>query len=128
MKQQHKILSALLSCVMILTPGSNLSAALPASAAEDAGIETFPMSDVTMTDAYTVNAYEKEIAYLLSYDTERLLAGFRDNAGLPMNGVSRYDGWESLLLGGHRDLAGICESADDRRTEKTVAGKDDSAG
>ena len=101
MKQKQKFLSALLSCVILMTSAVSLPAFSSVSAAEDARIQTFPMSDVTMTDAYSVNAYEKEIAYLLSYDTERLLAGFRENAGLPMNGVSRYDGWESLLLGGH---------------------------
>ena len=101
MKQKQRFLSSLLSCVMILTSGASLPAALPASAAEDAEIQTFPMSDVTMTDAYTVNAYAKEIAYLLSFDSERLLAGFRENAGLPTNGAGRYGGWENSLLAGH---------------------------
>ena len=101
MKQKNRILSALLSCTMILTAGSSFPTATLASAADDAGIQTFPMSDVTMTDAYSVNAFEKEIAYLLSFDSERLLAGFRDNAGLSTNGASRYDGWENSLIGGH---------------------------
>ena len=101
MKSRKKILSAFLSCAMILTSVPAFPAATPVSAAEDAGIETFPMSDVTMTDAYSVNAFEKEIAYLLSFDSERLLAGFRDNAGLSTNGASRYDGWENSLIGGH---------------------------
>ena len=101
MKHRGKFLSTLLSCTMILTTGTSFPAAGPASAAEDAGIQTFPMSAVTMTDAYSVNAFEKEIAYLLSFDSERLLAGFRDNAGLSTNGASRYDGWENSLIGGH---------------------------
>ena len=101
MKVQKRLLSALLSSTMILTAGTSIPAVAPASAAEDAGIQTFPMSVVTMTDAYTVNAFEKEIAYLLSFDSERLLAGFRDNAGLSTNGASRYDGWENSLIGGH---------------------------
>ena len=101
MKQRGKFLSALLSCAMVLTAGTPFPVGGSASAAEDAGIRTFPMSDVTMTDAYSVNAFEKEIAYLLSFDSERLLAGFRDNAGLSTNGASRYDGWENSLIGGH---------------------------
>ncbi|MBR5363059.1 MAG: glycoside hydrolase family 127 protein [Oscillospiraceae bacterium] len=101
MKQQHRMLAGLLSCVMLLTSGAYLPAAVPASAAEDAGIQTFPLSDVTVTDPYTVNAYEKEIAYLLSFDSDRLLAGFRENAGLPANGAARYGGWENSLLAGH---------------------------
>ena len=64
-------------------------------------IESFSLSDVTMTDAYTVNAYSKEIKYLLSFDTGKLLAGFRDNAGLSTNGATRYGGWENSLIGGH---------------------------
>ena len=101
MKVRNRLLSALLSCTMILTAGTAYPAAAPVSAAEDAGIQIFPMSAVTMTDPYTVNAFEKEIAYLLSFDSERLLAGFRDNAGLSTNGASRYDGWENSLIGGH---------------------------
>ena len=42
MKQQHKMLAGLLSCVMLLTSGAYLPAAVPASAAEDAGIQTYP--------------------------------------------------------------------------------------
>ncbi|HBI86209.1 MAG TPA: hypothetical protein DDX71_08025 [Ruminococcus sp.] len=72
-----------------------------AIAANDAGIAAFDLSDVTMTDAYCVNAFEKEIAYLLSFDNNRLLAGFRDNAGMNTYGASRYEGWENSLIGGH---------------------------
>ena len=66
-------------------------------------IETkdFAISDVTMTDPYCTNAFEKEMDYLLAFDTEKLLAGFRDNAGLPMNGATRYGGWENTNIGGH---------------------------
>ena len=96
-----KMLSVLLSGTMLMTAGISLPAAAPAQAAEDAGIAVFPMSDVKLTDPYSVNAFSKEIAYLLSFDNARLLAGFRDNAGLSTNGASRYDGWENSLIGGH---------------------------
>lgn len=77
-----------------------MKAPMTASAA-DAGIGTFTLADLTVTDGYCTNAFDKEVAYLLSLDTNRLLAGFRDNAGLSTNGASRYDGWENTLIGGH---------------------------
>ncbi len=65
------------------------------------GLEAFSLSDITLYDDYLTNAYEKETAYLLSLDPDRLLAGFRDTAGVDMRGVTRYNGWENSLIGGH---------------------------
>lgn len=65
------------------------------------GSKEFLLSDVTLTDDYCVNAFEKEVVYLLSFDVDKLLAGFRETAGLDMKGVKRYAGWESTLIGGH---------------------------
>ncbi|MGN0505734.1 MAG: glycoside hydrolase family 127 protein [Lachnospiraceae bacterium] len=65
------------------------------------GLEEFSLSAVTLTDDYLVNAYAKEAAYLTSFDTDRLLAGFRDTAGLDSKGAIRYAGWENSLIGGH---------------------------
>jgi len=64
-------------------------------------IQDFGIGDVTMTDRYCTNAFAKEIAYLLSFDTERLLCGFRENAKLSTNGARRYAGWENTLIAGH---------------------------
>lgn len=61
----------------------------------------FRMEDVLNTDPYCVNALDKDIAYLTAFDTDKLLAGFRETAGLDTNGASRYEGWESTLIGGH---------------------------
>lgn len=69
--------------------------------AATAPIETFNLQDITMTDSYCTNAFSKEVSYLLSFDTNRLLAGFRENAGLSTNNAKRYDGWEGCLIGGH---------------------------
>lgn len=63
--------------------------------------EAFSLSDVVLTDHYCVNAFSKEIDYLLSFDTEKLLAGFRETAGIDTKGVTRYPGWENMLIGGH---------------------------
>jgi DUF1680 family protein len=61
----------------------------------------FDMGSVTMTDPYYVNAFEKEVDYLLSLDTGRLLSNFRANAGLSTGGKTAYAGWEDSLIGGH---------------------------
>lgn len=60
-----------------------------------------PMSQVELTDDYCVNALFKEIGYLLSFNTDRLLAGFYETAELPVKGEGRYGGWETWLIGGH---------------------------
>ncbi len=78
-----------------------------------AGISDFNMGEVQVTDSYYVNSLDKENKYLLSLDTDRLLAGFRETAGRIagmtsdglikyMNNAVRYGGgWENSLIGGH---------------------------
>ncbi len=74
---------------------------LTAEAAENMHIEDFSLSDITMLDDYCTNAFSKEVEYLLSFDTNRLLAGFRENAGLNTYGAKRYGGWENTNIAGH---------------------------
>ncbi len=62
--------------------------------------QAYRLDQVCMKDAYCVNAFEKDVAYLKKFDTDRLLAGFYENAGLAMKKM-RYPGWESMLIGGH---------------------------
>ena len=64
-------------------------------------IADFSMNQVENTDSYCINALEKDLSYLLAFDTDKLLAGFRETAGLDTKGASRYEGWESTLIGGH---------------------------
>lgn len=75
-------------------------------------VESFENEDVTVTDSYYTNAYDKEVEYLVSLDTDRLLAGFRETAAYAagydadqrtafMKNKTRYDGWENTLIGGH---------------------------
>ncbi len=68
---------------------------------ETVGITHFSMGEVTVEDDYCENALALEVKYLESFDTGRLLAGFRETAGLDMEGKKRYDGWENSLIGGH---------------------------
>ncbi len=62
---------------------------------------TFNLNEVAFTNDYFENAQELEIKYLLSFDIDKLLAGFRDTAGIDMKGAERYPGWENMLIGGH---------------------------
>lgn len=64
-------------------------------------ITEFSMNHTMNMDPYCVNALDKELAYLKAFDTDRLLAGFRETAGLDTKGAKRYEGWESTLIGGH---------------------------
>ena len=93
-------LSALLVATSTAFPSFGQSATITAEAA-DAGIKNFSIADVTMLDEYSVNAFEKELDYLLAFDMNKLLAGFRSNAGLNTYGATRYGGWENTNIAGH---------------------------
>ena len=75
-------------------------------------IQEFDMSLVEITDPYYINAFDKNVEYLLRLDPERLLVGFRAvSDGLDPGstnlfakyGVNLYGGWEDgwSLLRGH---------------------------
>ncbi len=68
---------------------------------ELSGNKAMALRKVTMRDSYLLNAFEKEVLYLTAFDTDKLLAGFRETAGADMRGATRYEGWESMLIGGH---------------------------
>lgn len=63
--------------------------------------KNYPISAVYLTDSYCLNAFEKEVSYLTSFDTDKLLSGFRETAGIDTKNKSRYPGWENMLIGGH---------------------------
>jgi DUF1680 family protein len=60
------------------------------------------MDNVEITDEYLSNAGDKEIKYLLSFDTDRLLVEFRKQAGLDTKGAKNYGGWERGYGEGNR--------------------------
>ena len=68
---------------------------------------------VSLTDSYLANALSKEVSYLLSFDSDRWLAGFRETAGLDTLGKERYPGWEEMLIAGHAfgHFIGACSYA-----------------
>ena len=63
-------------------------------------IAALPLGSVKMTDPYCVNAVKKEVEYLKAFEVDRVLAGFRKNAGIKTS-AEPYGGWESHLIGGH---------------------------
>lgn len=61
----------------------------------------FPLKDVRLLDGSPFkNAMDKDFAYLLTLEPDRLLHRFHANAGLPTKGEV-YGGWESDGLSGH---------------------------
>jgi uncharacterized protein len=62
----------------------------------------FPLDDVVITDGPFKHARDLNIETLLQYDTDRLLAGYRKEAGLPAKATS-FPNWDGLdgHVGGH---------------------------
>lgn len=56
---------------------------------------TFPLGDVTLLDGIFKQARDLNIEVLLKYDTDRLLAPYRKEAGLPEKAKS-YPNWDGL--------------------------------
>lgn len=72
----------------------------PHTAANKPVLHDFRMDQVSITDPYFMNAFAKEIQYLKSYESDRLLAGFRENKGLAPK-ADKYPGWENTEIRGH---------------------------
>ncbi|WP_207512530.1 glycoside hydrolase family 127 protein [Longitalea luteola] len=61
---------------------------------------SFHLQDVTLLDGPFKTAMEADVRYLSLIEPDRLLADFREHAGLKAKGA-RYGGWESSGLAGH---------------------------
>ena len=61
---------------------------------------SFNLQDVQLLDGPFKTAMEADVRYLLLIEPDRLLADFRDHAGLKAKG-ERYGGWENSGLAGH---------------------------
>ena len=85
----------------LLLPVLALPVALPAAPAPPAA-EAFPLRDVRILEGPFRDAQQRDLAYLLSLDPDRLLHTFRLNAGLPTT-AKPYGGWEApqVELRGH---------------------------
>ena len=62
--------------------------------------EEFRLEDVRLLDGPFKNAMMRDAAYLLRLDPDRLLSGFRKEAGLKPK-AEAYGGWESMTIAGH---------------------------
>lgn len=60
----------------------------------------FRLSEVSLLESPFKTAMKADVSYLLKIESDRLLAGFRSNAGLPEK-AKKYGGWESDGLAGH---------------------------
>ncbi len=63
-------------------------------------LDDFKLSEVELLDAYEVNAFEKEIAYLKKLDDDKLLKGFTE-IGKVASTATKYGGWENSSIQGH---------------------------
>ncbi|WP_052339766.1 beta-L-arabinofuranosidase domain-containing protein [Gorillibacterium massiliense] len=63
-------------------------------------LKSFPLEQVDVTGGYHVHAFQQELRYLKEFEPDRLLAGFRETAGLQAL-QERYPGWESTEIQGH---------------------------
>ncbi|HEU4931863.1 MAG TPA: glycoside hydrolase family 127 protein, partial [Pyrinomonadaceae bacterium] len=62
--------------------------------------EEFRLEDVRLLDGPFKHAMLKDAEYLLRLDPDRLLSGFRKEAGLKSK-AETYGGWESMTIAGH---------------------------
>ncbi|SEU20467.1 beta-L-arabinofuranosidase domain-containing protein [Paenibacillus sp. NFR01] len=63
-------------------------------------LNDFALDRVQLTAEYQGNAFARELDYLLSYVPDRLLAGFREVAGMKPK-AKIYPGWENTEIRGH---------------------------
>src|SRR6185503_9128257 len=62
--------------------------------------EEFRLEDVRLLDGPFKHAMMRDAEYLLRLDPDRLLSGFRKEAGLKPK-AEAYGGWESMNIAGH---------------------------
>jgi len=70
------------------------------ASARDTAATPFPLSSVRLTDGPFAAAQAVNRRMLLAHDVDRLLAGFRSEAGLAPR-AEKYPNWESMGLDGH---------------------------
>jgi len=64
-------------------------------------IRNFSLNKVELCEPVLENAFRKEQDYLRSIDADRLLAGFRETAGLSKKAERYPGGWEDAEIAGH---------------------------
>ncbi len=64
-------------------------------------LKSFALCDVSLEDEYFLNVTQKDVDFLNTFDTDKLLFNFRLTAGLPNKASAPYSGWENTRIGGH---------------------------
>ena len=64
-------------------------------------LKSFALGDVTLEDEYFKQVTQKDVDFLNTFDTDKLLFNFRVTAGLPNKAKGPYSGWENTRIGGH---------------------------
>src|ERR1044072_3900565 len=62
--------------------------------------QEFRLEDVRLLDGPFKNAMMRDAAFLLRLDADRVMSGFRKEAGLKPK-AEAYGGWESMTIAGH---------------------------
>lgn len=84
-----------LASALLWAGEASADAALPNPAAARSSLTAFALGDVRLLDGPFLGAQQVSAAYLLSLDPDRMLHGFRVNAGLAPR-APVYGGWESV--------------------------------
>ena len=100
-------------------------AALAVGNVVPAKVKYFGLKEVRLLDSPFKNAMDRNAAWMLEMDMDRLLSNFLKNAGLEPKGES-YGSWESMGIAGHTlghylsAVATVCLYR--RRTLQTTGG------
>jgi uncharacterized protein len=73
---------------------------MPVNTKVQKNAQAFELNDVAILDGPFKHAMELNKEYLLQMEPDRLLARFREYAGLEPN-APQYEGWEAMSLSGH---------------------------
>jgi uncharacterized protein len=89
------------STLVVLGTGVSLGSTLVRGSGVDADVQSFALDRVTLLDGPFKDAKDAAVMSLLTYyEPDRLLAGFRREAGLEPRAPS-YEGWEARGIAGH---------------------------
>lgn len=96
---------SIVAIVALALAGPGFASAAGPEPAVKLRAQEFPLSAVKLLDGPFRHAMEVDKAYLLRIEPDRLLAGFRREAGLPKK-AEPYGGWEGIPDKGRWSLAG----------------------
>jgi DUF1680 family protein len=94
-RKDSKLILGFLFFLCVFAPLREKSSAQPKLEAQE-----FRLEDVRLLDGPFKVAMMRDAAYLLRLDADRLLSGFRKEAGLKPK-AEVYGGWESMTIAGH---------------------------